>query len=150
MFSHSPSCLGTPKDQVSIRRAAERVKPQGAAGGQGWVWDAGEGEAPGNPSLAGALQAPSHGMNWGSPVTCAEGETPAPRESLKNGTMRGHHRVRKAVLPAPPWQTPLNPLHRMCASAASSNHCTGLTGNSRATGWMKKQTVGTSHSGLTF
>lgn len=31
--SHCPSCLGAPKDGVSIRRAAERVKPQGATAG---------------------------------------------------------------------------------------------------------------------
>lgn len=39
------------------------------------------------------------GMNWDSPVTCAERGTPAPCKRLKNVTISGHDRVRKALLP---------------------------------------------------
>lgn len=51
---------------------------------------------------SGGCQAPSHGMNWDSPVTCAERGAPAPRERPTDVTINGRHRARKALLPCSP------------------------------------------------
>lgn len=67
------------------------------------------------------------------PVPCAESETPAPWERLRNVTVNGQAQKGAAALLLL-GRHPSIPLHRMCGSTTSSNHCKASLGTTELLG----------------